>query len=77
MSTIQALKFNYTHCKKSYKTYMYPSIYWRKMLDTMLGTVLSCQIAKFRLKFKKVGKTTIPFRSDLNQISYDYSGSDK
>ena len=47
------------------------------MLDTMLGTVLSCQIAKFRLKFKKVGKTTIPFRSDLNQISYDYSGSDK
>ena len=30
-------------------------------------------IAKFRLKFKKVGKTTRPFRYDLNQISYDYT----
>ena len=29
--------------------------------------------AKFRLKFKKVGKTTRPFRYDLNQIPYDYT----
>ena len=29
-------------------------------------------IAKFRLKLKKVGKTTRPFRYDLNQIRYDY-----
>ena len=29
-------------------------------------------IAKFRLKWKKVGKTTRPFRYDLNQIPYDY-----
>ena len=29
-------------------------------------------IAKFRLKLKKVGKTTGPFRHDLNQNSYDY-----
>ena len=28
--------------------------------------------AKFRLKLKKVGKTTKPFRFDLNQIPYDY-----
>ena len=27
---------------------------------------------KFRLKLKKVGKTTKPFRYDLNQIPYDY-----
>ena len=27
-------------------------------------------IAKFRLKLKKVGKTTRPFRYDLNQIPY-------
>ena len=34
--------------------------------------------AKFRLKLKKVGKTTSPFRYDLNQIPYRlYSGSDK
>ena len=30
-------------------------------------------IAKFRLKFKKMGKTTRPFSYDLNQISYDYT----
>ena len=37
-------------------------------------------ITKFRLKLKKVGKTTRPFRSttspfryDLNQIPYDYT----
>ena len=30
-------------------------------------------IAKFRLKLKKVGKTTRPFRDDLNQIPYNYT----
>ena len=30
-------------------------------------------IAKFRLKLKKVGKTTRPFRCDLNKIPYDYT----
>ena len=30
-------------------------------------------IAKFRLKLKKAGKTTRPFRYDLNQIPYDYT----
>ena len=30
-------------------------------------------IAKFRLKLKKVGKTTSPFRYDLNQIPYGYT----
>ena len=30
-------------------------------------------IAKFRLKLNKVGKTTRPFRYDLNQIPYDYT----
>ena len=30
-------------------------------------------IAKFRLKLKKVGKTTRPFRYDLNQIPFDYT----
>ena len=29
-------------------------------------------IAKFRLKLKKSGKTTRPFRYDLNKIPYDY-----
>ena len=30
-------------------------------------------IAKFRLRLKKIGKTTRPFRYGLNQISYDYT----
>ena len=30
-------------------------------------------VAKFRLKFKKVGKTNRPFRYDLNQTPYDYT----
>ena len=30
-------------------------------------------ITKFRFKLMKVGKTTRPFRYDLNQIPYDYT----
>ena len=30
-------------------------------------------IAKFRFRLKKVGKSTRPFRYDLNTISYDYT----
>ena len=30
-------------------------------------------VAKFRLKLKKVGKTTRPFRYDINQIPYDFT----
>ena len=30
-------------------------------------------ITKFRVKLKKIGKTTRPFRYDLNQIPYDYT----
>ena len=37
------------------------------------GSDYELLIAKFRLKLKKVGKTTRPFRCDLNQIPYDYT----
>ena len=30
-------------------------------------------VAKFRLKLKKVGETTRPFKCDLNLIPYDYT----
>ena len=30
-------------------------------------------ITKFRLKLKKVGETTRPYRHDLNQILYEYT----
>ena len=39
----------------------------------LTGTNHELLIAKFRLKLKKVGKTTIPFRYDLNPIPYDYT----
>ena len=35
--------------------------------------VLRLIFAKFRLKLKKVGKTTRSFRYELNQIPYDYT----
>ena len=37
------------------------------------GSDHELRIAKFRLKLKKVRKTTRPFRYDLNQIPYDYT----
>ena len=37
------------------------------------GSVHELLIAKFRLKLKKVGKTTRPFRYDLNQTPYDHT----
>ena len=37
------------------------------------GTDHELLIARFRLKLKKVGKTTRPFRYNLNQIHYVYT----
>ena len=37
------------------------------------GSDIELLIAKFRLKLNKIGKTTRPFRYDLNQIPYDYT----
>ena len=42
-------------------------------LETDCGSDHELLIAKFRLQLKKVGKTTRPFRYDLNQIPYDYT----
>ena len=39
----------------------------------MLNEFVEQIVAKFRLIFLKVGKTTRPFRYDLNQIPYDYT----
>ena len=45
----------------------------KKRLGADCGSYHELLIAKFRLKLKKVGKTTKPFRYDLNQIPYDYT----
>ena len=41
--------------------------------ETDCGSDHKILLAKFRLKSKKVGKTTRPFRYDLNKIPYDYT----
>ena len=47
------------------------SVKTRRAVDC--GTDHELLIGKFRLKLKKVGKTTRPFSYDLNQIPYDYT----
>ena len=42
-------------------------------LRAACGSDHECLIVKFKLKLKKVGKTTRPFRYNLNQIPYDYT----
>ena len=42
-------------------------------LGTDCGSDHELLIAKFRLKVKKVGKTTRPLKYDLNKIPYDYT----
>ena len=53
--------------------------FWRSSIQSTKQGGADCGsdhellIAKFRLKLKKVGKTTRPFRYDLNQILCDYT----
>ena len=44
-----------------------------QLMDYMPTIDHELLIAKFRLKLKKVGKTTRPFRYDLSQIPYEYT----
>ena len=49
-------------------------IYSQQKQDRELtGSDHELPIVKFRLKLKKLGKTTRPFRYDPNQIPYDYT----
>ena len=41
--------------------------------ELIVAQIMNSDHAKFRLKLKKVGKTTRPFRYDLKQIPYDYT----
>ena len=50
------------------------TLYNQQKQDRQLtGSDHELLITKFRLKLKKVGETTRPFRYDLNQIPYDYT----
>ena len=48
-------------------------LYTVRKNKTACGSDHELLIAKFRLKLKKVGKATRPFKYDLNQISYNYT----
>ena len=41
--------------------------------ELTVAQIMNSFIAKFKLKLKKVGKITRPFRYDLNQIPYNYT----
>ena len=41
--------------------------------ELTVAQTMNSSYARFRLKLKKVGKTTRPFRYDLKQIHYDYT----
>ena len=45
--------------------------------ELTVAQIMNSFTAKFRLKFKRVGKTTRAFRYNLNQILYGYSGGNK
>ena len=45
----------------------------KRRLGADCGSDHELLMAKFRIKLKKVGKTTRPFKYDLNQIPYDYT----
>ena len=45
----------------------------QKQDQELTGSNHELLIAKFRLKLKKVGKTTRPFRYDQNQLPYNYT----
>ena len=60
--------------------YILCSQQWRSSIQSAktrpgadIGSDHELLIAKFRLKLKKVGKTSRPFRYDLNQIPYSYT----
>ena len=63
-------QIDYIRCSQRWRSFI-QSAKTRPGVDC--GSDHELLIAKFRLKLKKVRKTTRPFRYDLNQIPYDYT----
>ena len=68
-SLVGGLQIDYILCSKRWRSSI-QSTKTRPGADC--GSDHELLVAKFRLKLKKVGKTTRPFRYELNQIPYDY-----
>ena len=63
-------QIDYILCSQRWRSSIQPA---KIRLGADCGSDQELLIAKFRLKLKKVAKTTRPFRYDLNQIPYDYT----
>ena len=63
-------QIDYILCSQRWKSSIQSA---KTRLGAGCGSDHELLIAKFRLKVKKVAKTTRPFRYDLNQIPYDYT----
>ena len=63
-------QIDYILCSQRWERYIQSA---KTRLGVDCGSDHELVIAKFRLKLKRVGKTTRPFRYDLNQILYDYT----
>ena len=61
---------NYIPCSQRWRSSIQSA---KTRLAANCGSDHELLIAKFRLKLKKVGKTTRPFRYDLNRILNDYT----
>ena len=61
---------DYIVCSRRWRSSIQSS---KTRLEAFCGSDHELLIAKFRPKLKKVGKTTRPFRYDLNQIPYTYT----
>ena len=64
------VKTDYILCSQRRRSSIKPS---KTRLGADCGSDHEIVIVKFRHKSKKVGKTTRPFRYDINQITYDYT----
>ena len=63
-------QIDYILCSQRWRSSIYSA---KTSLGPDCGSDHELLIAKFRLKLKKIGKTTRPLRYDLNQIPYDYT----
>ena len=83
LATTQRRLYTWTSPDGQYQNqidYILCSHRWRSTVQSVktrpgadCGSDHELLITKFRLKLKKVGKTTRPFRYDLNQIPYNYT----
>ena len=63
-------QIDYIHCSQSWRSSIHTA---KTRPGADRGSDHELLIAKFRLKLKKVEKTSKTFKYDLNQIPYDYT----